>query len=146
MAIITRGMTMDYAIGSGLICAGSLFLALFASKPWHYLVGYGGIIGGGMGFGTLVPAGTAVARWVKRYRGRAMGICLGASGIAGFVVAPLLNRMLEASGGNWRVGWQIVAAVAVISGILALLFVKEHPERLGQAVDGIPDKEAERPK
>jgi sugar phosphate permease len=144
MSILKRGIRKTFAIGSALICAGSLFLSFFASKPWHYLVGYGGIVGIGMGFGTLVPAGTAVTRWFKRYRGRAMGICLGASGIAGFVVTPLLNRMLEASGGNWRVGWQIVAGVAVISGIMALLFVKERPEDLGQVVDGIPETEPKR--
>jgi sugar phosphate permease len=143
MSILKQGVRKTFAIGSALICAGSLFLAFFASKPWHYLVGYGGIIGVGMGFGTLVPAGTAVTRWFKRYRGRAMGICLGASGIAGFLVAPLLNSLLEASGGNWRVGWQIVAAVAVISGIMALVFVKERPEDLGQVVDGTPETEPE---
>src|ERR1700689_1294564 len=144
MSILKQGIRKTFAIGSALICAGSLFLAFFASKPWHYLVGYGGVVGVGMGFGTLVPAGTAVTRWFKRYRGRAMGICLGASGIAGFLVAPLLNRMLEASGGNWRVGWQIVAGVAVISGIVALLFIKERPEDLGQFVDGIPEIESDR--
>src|SRR5277367_1111448 len=143
-SILKQGVRKTFAIGSALICVGSLFLAFFASKPWHYLLGYGGIVGVGMGFGTLVPAGTAVTRWFKRYRGRAMGICLGASEIAGFVVAPLLNRMLEASGGNWRVGWQIVAAVAVISGIVALLFIKERPEDLGQVVDGIPETVPER--
>src|ERR1700683_380979 len=136
MSILKQGARKPFAIGAALICAGSLFLAFFAAKPWHYLLGYGGIVGVGMGFGTLVPAGTAVTRWFKRYRGRAMGICLGASGIAGFAVSPLLNRLLEASGGNWRVGWRIVAGVAVISGILALLFVKERPEDLGQTVDG----------
>jgi MFS family permease len=115
MSIVKQGVRKTFAIGSALICVGSLFLAFFATKPWHYLLGYGVIVGVGMGFGTLVPAGTAVTRWFKRYRGRAMGICLGASGIAGFVVAPLLNKMLEASGGNWRVGWRIVAAVAVPS-------------------------------
>jgi MFS family permease len=140
-SILKWGVRRTFAIGSALICAGSLFLAFAASKPWHYLVGYGGIVGVGMGFGTLVPAGTAVTRWFKRYRGRAMGICLGASGIAGFVAAPLLNRILEASGGDWRVGWRIVAGVAVISGIVALLFVKERPEDLGQVPDGIPEAE-----
>ncbi len=140
-SILKWGVRKTFAIGSALICAGSLFLAFVATEPWHYLAGYGGIIGVGMGFGTLVPAGTAVTRWFKRYRGRAMGICLGASGIAGFVAAPLLNRILEASGGNWRVGWRIVAGVAVISGIVALLFVKERPEDLGQFPDGIPEAE-----
>lgn len=141
-SILRWGVRKTFAIGSALICAGSLFLAFAASKPWHYLAGYGGIIGVGMGFGTLVPAATAVTRWFKRYRGRAMGICLGASGIAGFVAAPLLNRILEASGGDWRVGWRIVACVAVISGIVALLFVKERPEDLGQVPDGIPEAES----
>jgi MFS family permease len=140
-SILRIGVRKTFAIGSALICAGSLVLAFIAAKPWHYLAGYGVVIGVGMGFGTLVPAGTAVTRWFKRYRGRAMGVCLGASGIAGFVAAPLLNRMLEASGGNWRVGWIIVAGVAVISGIIALLFVKERPEDLGQVVDGVTESE-----
>jgi sugar phosphate permease len=142
ISILKQGVRKTFAIGSALICIGSLFLGFVATRPSHYLLGYGGIVGVGMGFGTLVPAGTAVTRWFKRYRGRAMGICLGASGIAGFVVAPLLNRMLEASGGNWRVGWRIVAGVAVISGIVALLFIKERPEDLGQVVDGIPESES----
>jgi MFS family permease len=143
VSILKQGIRKTFAIGSALICLGSLFLAFFASRPWQYLLGYGAIIGIGMGFGTLVPAGTAVTRWFKRYRGRAMGICLGASGIAGFVVAPLLNRMLEASGGKWRVGWQVVAGVAVISGVVALLFVRERPEDLHQTVDGVPQARPE---
>jgi MFS family permease len=141
-SILRVGVRKTFAVGSALICAGSLLLAQFTTKPWQYLAGYGGIIGVGMGFGTLVPAGTAVTRWFKRYRGRAMGICLGASGIAGFVAAPLLNRILEVSGGNWRAGWRIVAGFAVISGVLALLFVKERPQDLGQVVDGIPVTES----
>jgi MFS family permease len=141
-SILRVGIRKTFAIGSALICAGSLLLAQYTTKPWQYLAGYGVIVGVGMGFGTLVPAGTAVTRWFKLYRGRAMGICLGASGIAGFVAAPLLNRILEVSGGNWRGGWRIVAGFAVISGLLALLFVKERPEDLGQVVDGIPGTES----
>jgi sugar phosphate permease len=136
-SILRLGVRRTFAIGSALICAGSLLLAQFTTKPWQYLGGYGVIVGVGMGFGTLLPAGTAVTRWFKVYRGRAMGICLGASGIAGFVAAPLLNRILEGSG-NWRTGWRIVAGFAVISGLLALLFVRERPEDLGQVVDGLP--------
>jgi MFS family permease len=141
-SILRLGIRKTFTIGSALICAGSLVLALFATKPWQYLAGYGVVIGVGMGFGTLVPAGTAVTRWFKRYRGRAMGICLSASGTAGFVAAPLLNWILEAGHGNWRMGWQIVAGLAVVSGIISLLFVKERPEDLGQVADGIPQAES----
>ncbi|MGB9069960.1 MAG: MFS transporter [Candidatus Acidiferrales bacterium] len=141
-SILRVGVRKTFAIGSALICAGCLLLGQFTTKPWQYLAGYGVVVGVGMGFGTLVPAGTAVTRWFKLYRGRAMGICLSASGIAGFVAAPLLNRILEVNGGNWRAGWRIVAGFAVISGLVAVLFVKERPEDSGQVVDGIPRTES----
>jgi MFS family permease len=140
-SILRFGVRRTFAIGSAMICAGSLLLGVLATKPWHFVAAYGVIVGVGMGFGTLVPAGTAVTRWFRRFRGRAMGICLGASGIAGFVAAPLLDRVLAAEGGNWRRGWQIVAGLAVISGVIALLFVKERPEDLGQVPDGSAETE-----
>src|SRR6202044_1610615 len=93
-SILRVGIRKTFAIGSALICARSLLLAQFRTNPWQYLAGYGVIVGAGMGFGTLVPAGTAVTRWFKLYRGRAMGICLGASGIAGFVGAPSFNGVV----------------------------------------------------
>ncbi len=141
MSIVKYGLRATFVAGSALICVGSLFLGFYASKPWHYLVAFGVINGTGISFATLVPAATAVTRWFRRYRGRAMGIALSASGIAGLVVSRLLDRMLRAAGGNWHVGWMIVAGAAVIAGIMAFLFVKESPESLGQTVDGISDEE-----
>ena len=65
-----------------------------------------------------------------------MAIALSASGFAGFVGAPLVNRILAANGGNWHQAWEVVAGVAIFSALLAFLFVKESPEALGQIVDG----------
>src|SRR5262249_48581003 len=107
-----------------------------ASRPWHYLVGFGILMATGMSFGSLVPVMVTVTRWFHRYRGRAMAIPLGASGFAGFLGAPLLNSMLTANGGNWRQAWLVVAGIMVFSATAALLFVKERPENLGQEVDG----------
>ncbi len=67
-----------------------------------------------------------------------MAIPLAASGFAGFLGAPLVNKILAANGGNWRQAWQVVAGIAVASAVFAFLFVKERPEDLGQDVDGIP--------
>jgi MFS family permease len=92
----------------------------------------------GASFSTIVPVTTVVARWFSRYRGRAMAIPLSASGFAGFLGAPLINKILTQFSGNWRQAWLVVAAVAIVSGMIALLFVKERPEDLGQSVDGIP--------
>jgi MFS family permease len=137
-AILKWGIRKTFGIGSALILVGALWLSFFASRPLHYLLGFGVLTGTGISFGTIVPAATAVTRWFKRYRGRAMAITLSASGFAGFIVAPLINRILAANGGNWRQAWQVVAGIAVLSAIFASLFVRESPEELGQIVDGTP--------
>lgn len=138
--ILKWGIKATFGMGSALIFVGTLWLSFFASQPWHYLLGFGVIIATGISFSTIVPVTTAVTRWFKRYRGRAMAIPLSASGFAGFLGAPLINRILAANGGNWRQAWQIVAGIAVVSGIIAFLFVRERPEDLGQVVDGVPEQ------
>ena len=140
-AICRWGIRRTFAIGSALILVGALWLSFFATRPWHYLAGFGILIGTGISFSTIVPVATAITRWFKRYRGRAMAIALSASGFAGFIVAPLTNKILATNGGNWRQAWEVVAVVAVVSAIVAFLFVRESPEELGQAVDGGPDPE-----
>src|SRR6266571_2214272 len=137
-SIVRWGVRKTFGIGSLLILIGALWLSLIASRPWHYWVGFGVLTATGISFGTIVPAATAVTRWFSRYRGRAMAVTLSASGFAGFFVAPAINRILTGNGGNWRQAWAIVAVVSVLSAMVAFLFVREHPEDLGQMVDGGP--------
>lgn len=134
-SILRWGIRRTFGIGSAILCVGAWWLAV-AARPWQYLMGFGILLGTGISFGTLVPVSTAATRWFRRYRGRAMAIALSASGIAGFVLSPLVNKILSANGGNWRLAWRVVAGVAVVSAVLAFLFVKESPEELGQEVDG----------
>lgn len=138
-AIVRWGIRVTFGIGSAFICAGALWMTFVASQPWHYLIGFGVLVGTGIGFGTIVPLSTAVTRWFKRYRGRAMAVAMTASGFAGFIGAPLMNRILTANGGDWRQAWLIVAGIAVVAAIIACLFVKERPQDLGQMVDGEPE-------
>ena len=145
ISIVKLGLRATFVIGSTLICLGSLVLGFYAYKPWHYLVAFGVINGTGISFATLVPAATAVTRWFRRYRGRAMGIALSASGFAGLGASKFLGRMLDAAGGNWHVGWEIVAGAAVLSGLIAFVFVRESPESMGQSVDGISEFEQGQP-
>lgn len=137
VSILKIGLRATFLLGSTIIAAGALYMGLYASNAWEYLVVFGIVIGTGISFGTLVPAFTAVARWFRRYRGRAMGIAVSASGFAG-LAAPVLGKVLRAHGGNWRLGWYVVAGAMVFSGLLAFLFVKDSPESLGQMVDGLP--------
>jgi MFS family permease len=143
-AVIMRlGVRASFKIGSALLALGSLWMAFVASQPWHYLFGFGIVIGCGIGFGTIVPLTTALTRWFKRYRGRAMALAMTASGVAGFIGAPAINKLLELNGGNWRQAWLVVVAISISSGVVAFLFVKERPEDLNQSVDGIPEHTAD---
>jgi MFS family permease len=144
ISIVRLGIRATYAIGCSLVFIGSGFLAFFATKPWHFLIAFGVINGIGVCFGDIIPASTAATRWFERYRGRAIGVALSGSGISGFFMAPLIDKLLRANGGNWRLGWEIITAAAVLGGIITLLFVKERPEDLGQTVDGIPKDESPR--
>lgn len=145
MSIVKYGIRVTFMIGSVLIGVSAVFLGFYASKPWHYLVAFGIVNGAGMSFGTLVPCATGVTRWFRRYRGAMMGLALSASGISGFALSPLLDKMLRSSGGNWHVGWRIVACAMVVSGLIAFFFVKESPESLGQTVDGLPEEQQAQP-
>ncbi len=142
--IIRWGIRATLVAGSGLILAGSLWMALVAKLPWHYLVGFGVLIGTGIGFGTVMPIATAITRWFVRYRGRAMAITLTAWGVAGFLGAPQFNRLLEANGGNFRTAWLIIGALSAVSAGIAWVFVVERPEDLGQKPDGAAAQERAR--
>src|SRR2546423_12834455 len=130
-SIVRWGIRKTFGIGSGLILVGALWLSLIASRPWHYWVGFGALTATGISFGTIIPAATAITRWFSRYRGRMMAVTLSASGFAGFFVAPLINRILTANGGNWRQAWAIVAGSSVFFAVVALLFFLEAHGELG---------------
>ncbi len=141
ISISKIGLRATFVLGSAIVFVGALYMALFAKTPIEYLIAFGVVIGTGIIFATLVPAFTAVARWFRKYRGRANGIAVSASGIAGLLAAPLLGSVIRGHGDNWRLGWFIVAAAVVLAGILAFFGVKESPESMGQFVDGVPPEQ-----
>jgi MFS family permease len=145
MSIVKYGIRATFVIGSVIIGLNALFLGFYASKPWHYLVAFGVVNGIGMSFGTLVPTATGVTRWFRRYRGAMMGLALSASGISGFALSPLLDKLIREGGGNWHLGWRIVACAMVLSGLIAFFFVRESPESVGQTPDGLPEAEQAQP-
>ncbi len=135
-SIERRGVRATFILGGALICAGSLWVAFLIAHPWQYLVGYGVLLGTGVGFGTNIPLAAVISRWFVRYRGRAMAIALTASGVGGFISAPLIGSVVTRSATGFRAGWIVVAGVAVISILIAYLSIKEKPEDLGQMPDG----------
>ena len=138
MSVNRFGIRLTLIIGSCLIIAGSVYMALFARTGWEVALGYGVLIGTGVATGAALPAVTGLARWFVRRRALAISILYSAGAIGGFVAAPFLNRVITASG-DWRTGWWVLAALSTCAAVIAVIFVRERPEDLGQSPDGIAD-------
>jgi MFS family permease len=118
-------------VGSGaVVMAAAVHTALEAFIVLALVVGFGAALSGTMG-----PQ-VGVARWFHAKRGRAMSLFFTCSGIGGFLAVPLLNAVISKSGGNWRSAWWFMAAMSVVSLLLAALFIRESPEQMGQEPDG----------
>jgi MFS family permease len=131
------GARMTLIIGSLVLLAGALLMAIFVNVAWQAVLVFGLLIGIGVLTGGALAAQTSVAFWFLKRRALALALILSAAGIGGFIAAPLLDRIITAADGNWRMGWWLIAGLAFISTLVAMLFVINKPEDIGQAPDGV---------
>jgi sugar phosphate permease len=86
------------------------------------------MIGIGSGFANI-PTFALASFWFRSdQRGKAAGLMIAGMGTAivlAGVLVPFLNRSFGADG--WRVGWQLMSAIALIVTILAAVLVRNHP-------------------
>ncbi len=103
----------------------------FADAMFAYAV-LGGIA---IGFGTILAAQTLASNWFIRYRARGMALILGGGAVVGYLTlryfAPEMLRVAD-----WRTGWLVIAGISAFVAILAGLFMRGEPERVGQEPDG----------
>ncbi len=137
-----KGVRFTMITAGLLMLAGSLAMATLVSTVWGAVIAASGIVGLSVAGGAGVSTQTGVMRWFVRRRALAMSIVVSAGGFGGFVAPPLINRMIESAGGDWRVGWWVFVVAAVISTTIAALFVRESPADLGQHPDGIAPEAA----
>jgi len=130
------GIRRTLFAGSLLVSSGSVLMATLVRSGLGAALAFGLLVGTGVAAGGMLGAQAGLARWFVRRRALALSIMSTASGVGGFIAAPLLNRVIEAAGGDWRMGWWFIAALSLAAGFVALVFVKEKPEDLGQRPDG----------
>jgi MFS family permease len=130
------GIRFTLALGSLLVVLGSVLMATVVSTGLQAALAFGIIVGAGVASGSMIAAQAGLARWFVRRRALALAIVNTASGVGGFLAAPLLNRVMASAGGDWRMGWWPIAGLSCLAGLIALAFVKERPEDLGQLPDG----------
>ncbi len=124
-------------VGALLTSLGALLMALVVKSVLEVVLVLGFIVGfGGSMAGTMAPQ-VGLARWFRRKRARAMAIGLSGSAVGGFIAVPTLQAVV-AHYGTWRAAWWCMSAMSLCAAVIAVLFVKDSPEQLGQEADGEP--------
>ncbi|MGB9080715.1 MAG: YbfB/YjiJ family MFS transporter [Desulfuromonadaceae bacterium] len=90
------------------------------------------LVGMGTGFANI-PTMALISYWFRSdQRGTAAGLMIGGNGAAivlAGVLVPFLNRSFGVDG--WRMGWLLLAIIALIVTILAAWLVRNHPADMG---------------
>jgi MFS family permease len=129
------GVRKTLILGSGFIIIGALLMATVVTGGLGAMLCFGLLVGTGVAAGAALASQAGLARWFVRRRSLALSVLYSAGAIGGFVAAPLLNRLIQVSG-TWRVGWWLLAALSALAACIALIFVRERPEDVGQTADG----------
>jgi MFS family permease len=129
------GVRKTLVLGSVLTIVGSLLMATVVTSGLGAMLCFGLLVGAGVATGSAMASQAGLARWFVRRRSLALSVLYSAGAIGGFVAAPLLNRLIELTG-TWRAGWWLLAALSAAAAGIALVFVRERPEDVGQVADG----------
>jgi MFS family permease len=129
------GVRKTLVLGSAFIIIGALLMATVVTGGLGAMLCFGLLVGTGVATGAALASQAGLARWFVRRRSLALSVLYSAGAIGGFVAAPLLNRLIQASG-TWRAGWWLLAALSALAACIALSFVRERPEDVGQVADG----------
>jgi MFS family permease len=129
------GVRKTLLLGSSLIVMGALLMATVVTSGLGAMLCFGLLVGTGVATGAALASQTGLARWFVRRRSLALSVLYSAGAIGGFVAAPVLNRLIQVSG-TWRSGWWLIVALSGIAACVALIFVRERPEDMGQVADG----------
>ncbi len=135
MSVNRFGVRLTLLLGSSFTIAGALLMATVVSGGTGAMLCYGLLVGAGVATGGAMASQAGLARWFVRRRSLALSVLYSAGAIGGFVAAPLLNRLIQATGA-WRAGWWLLAALSAVAACVALIFVRERPEDVGQVADG----------
>ena len=137
------GPRKTLVIGAVLTAISGLLVAFCGQVyPVYLLLCF--FVGLGLSFGTVLPVQALVLYWFNVHRALAMGLVLGGGAIGGFIYPQIVSACIINFGGDWRVGWYVIAITCFIGAIIAMIAVRNRPEDLGQHPDGLsPEQDRE---
>lgn len=133
VGIARLGLRPIMAVGFLVTSLGMLYLVGAESAVDCY-VGFSLLGGIGVGMSTIIPCQTLAQNWFLRRRALAIAFVFTAGAIVGSLVPA--TGLYIVSHADWREGWLVIAGVSGILSVLAVLFVIDRPEKIGQTLDG----------
>ena len=125
-----------------LLAASGLILLAFHTRLWQLYIGYGALIGIGIGFGGFISTTTIANNWFNKKRSLALSVVITCGGLGGLLLVPGIMVIINRVG--WRGGYGVICAVTLAFMVIIPGFViRNKPEDLGQVVDGEVDSEQE---
>ena len=118
-----------------LLVSLAYYLTSKAQDRWDVLLFFGLFAGVTHTFSTVLPTQTLATNWFLRWRASALAFLLVAAGLMGPLIVKF-DAALLSRGGTWRDGWEIIAGLCAVLGVLSLLVLRNNPESMGQLRDG----------
>ena len=136
------GARVTLATGGTIVTIATILMGLVGHIYSMYLV-LSLFVGLGVALASMIPVQMLVISWFSVRRALAMGLVLGGGAIGGFLAPQIISEAVQAAGGNWRIGWFIIAVASVIGIVVAILAVRNQPADVGQHPDGVASYEVE---
>ncbi|MFB3076743.1 MAG: MFS transporter, partial [Lysobacterales bacterium] len=133
MIVDRLGSRLVLALG-GLVVAGACFYLASAQTLIGFYIAFTFARTADQG---LIKIGTSpvVAKWFRRYRGRAIAMVFFGGALGIIILAPVVQLVISTWG--WRAAWVMLGGVMLVLGVLpSALVIRRQPEDLGLMVDG----------
>jgi len=125
----------------GLLGGAGMILASFSNTPFNYTLGFGVLVGAGVGFAysSTTPASM---KWFPSSRtGLIAGIVIGAYGLASVYIAPLAEALINRYGVPTTMFWLGLGLLCGVTGLAQFLKVPPadyRPEGAAPLAEGVP--------
>lgn len=128
-----KGFHFALVLGSALVLAGCLVNSFVVMPVALYIVcffimGVGAILAG-----TVTGPGLVNA-WFDRNKALPMSLLMTAGALGGFIMPVFSEYLADRSG--WQSCWLVYGLLALISLVLAFVFIKNNPGQIGEVRDG----------
>lgn len=140
-SIARFGPRVNIVLGNLLVVIGLAGMSI-TTEVWQIYLFYGILVGLGSGFGLYLTCTTLVNNWFIKKRSLGMGLVISAGGLGGFTFPPLVTWLISNIG--LQMTWLVLAFIQLVCTVLigGLILVRNSPEDIGQAPDGISNAHA----